>query len=189
MRKHPPSSRMYRERFSVRVLEDLPRVEIRRCVPPERFELLADELRIVEDVRFYICFYGSPQRVAVTGRVQTRLQIPCDRCLEHYELRIDTHFESIYLPITMAPKQSMRITDPADLITAYFANDEIDIWTMIHEQILLQVPMKRLCRPDCGYICFRCGAVVLTERCACEEEPVDPRWAPLRALRDRIGQA
>lgn len=176
----------YQESFSVQVLEDHPQVELRRRIRASAFELLADDIRLLDDVRFRVRFTGTPHRVHVLGWVQTRLQLQCDRCLTPFEYPINARFESIYLPMDRAPTQSHRLTQQEDLITTFFIGDRIDLWGMVHEQILLQVPMKRLCREDCLGLCPECGVNRNAEVCQCKEEVVDPRWAPLIRLRKLV---
>jgi uncharacterized protein len=53
------------------------------------------------------------------------------------------------------------------------------------EQLQLNIPMKPLCRPDCAGLCPTCGADLNQTRCACAKS-VDPRWAGLAVLRDRL---
>ncbi|MCS7313109.1 MAG: DUF177 domain-containing protein [Acidobacteria bacterium] len=176
-------NRYYREWFLVQTLEGQPQVELRRRVPPERFEMIADDVCLVAPVRFRVRFSGVPQRVRVRGWVRTQVQLQCDRCLVHYDQTIDVRFDSIYLPLSEAPTDSRRLTQPEDAITTFFEQERIDVWVMIHEQILLQVPFKRLCRADCRGICPTCGANRNVETCVCTEELIDPRWEPLARLR------
>ena len=47
------------------------------------------------------------------------------------------------------------------------------------EELLMNMPMKILCREDCKGICNRCGANLNEGTCHCEEEPKDPRMAAI----------
>lgn len=64
--------------------------------------------------------------------------------------------------------------------------EHLDTEPLIAEQLLLEVPMKPLCAPECRGLCPRCGADRnLTPDC-CSEPAGDERWEPLSALRDRL---
>jgi len=54
---------------------------------------------------------------------------------------------------------------------------------LVGEQILLEVPMKVLCRDDCAGLCETCGADLNQGACRCTKEP-DPRWSALAKLKD-----
>lgn len=61
-------------------------------------------------------------------------------------------------------------------------DDVVDLEPMIHDAILLELPLAPLCRTDCRGLCPRCGANLNEEDCGCETSEIDPRWAALGAL-------
>ena len=64
--------------------------------------------------------------------------------------------------------------------------EHLDTEPLVAEQILLEVPMKPLCSPDCRGLCPRCGADRNVTPNCCEEPAGDDRWEALSALRDRL---
>ena len=60
--------------------------------------------------------------------------------------------------------------------------DEVDLEPLVHDAVLLALPVAPLCRPDCAGLCPSCGANWNDGPCSCEAPP-DPRWAALDALR------
>ena len=57
---------------------------------------------------------------------------------------------------------------------------------VLREQVLLSLPVRTLCKPDCKGLCPRCGANRNLQPCSCDEGPSDPRWEALAGLRSRI---
>jgi uncharacterized protein len=57
---------------------------------------------------------------------------------------------------------------------------------VLREQVLLSLPVRTLCKPDCKGLCPRCGANRNLQPCSCDEGPSDPRWEALTGLRSRI---
>jgi len=53
---------------------------------------------------------------------------------------------------------------------------------VIKEQILLELPMQRVCREDCKGICPFCGANRNEVGCECHIKPADDRWRALEKL-------
>jgi uncharacterized protein len=62
------------------------------------------------------------------------------------------------------------------------ADDFVDLAPLVHDAILLDLPLAPLCREDCQGLCPYCGADLNDEHCDCQG-PVDPRWATLDELR------
>ena len=70
------------------------------------------------------------------------------------------------------------------------ADDELDLEPLARDAVLLELPLAPLCAPDCLGLCPQCGINRNVEACTCEQ-PVDPRWSALDALRDEgsVGEA
>lgn len=61
-------------------------------------------------------------------------------------------------------------------------NDFIDLEPMVHDAILLELPLAPLCREDCQGLCLYCGGDRNEVLCNCQA-PVDARWATLEGLK------
>jgi uncharacterized protein len=57
----------------------------------------------------------------------------------------------------------------------------VDLSPMMHDAILLDLPLAPLCRDDCRGLCAYCGADLNDMTCSCQA-PIDPRWATLDGL-------
>lgn len=120
--------------------------------------------------------------VFVNGHIRTRAAVECDRCLKQVELPVDADFELEYVTgQTYASTAAAELTEN-DLSVSVFDGETIDVDEIVKEQILLAVPTRTLCRPDCKGICPECGIDKNTGDCDCETKDVDPRWAALKNL-------
>ncbi len=63
---------------------------------------------------------------------------------------------------------------------------EFDVEPLLIEQLQLNIPMRPLCRPDCRGLCPQCGTDLNQAACECGRREVDPRWAGLAALKNRL---
>jgi uncharacterized protein len=70
------------------------------------------------------------------------------------------------------------------------ADDELDLEPLARDAVLLELPLAPLCAEDCLGLCPQCGVNRNEEACTCEQ-PADPRWSALDALRDEgsVGEA
>jgi uncharacterized protein len=128
--------------------------------------------------------------VHVRGRLQAAVEPECGRCLEPYRLGLDQELDLFYLPgsaqAAQEQEEEVELAD-RDVVVGYYEGDRLDLGAAVREQLLLALPMKRLCREDCRGLCERCGKNLNAGVCGCPaaEEPEDPRLAPLRGLIDR----
>jgi uncharacterized protein len=110
--------------------------------------------------------------------VSTAGTFTCDRCLEPFVLELKADFQTVYYS---SDSQGVDLDEETHLL----AQDaiDIDITEDIRETVLLAVPLKLLCRPDCKGLCPQCGANLNYETCSCSTEVIDPRWAKLKQLK------
>jgi len=64
----------------------------------------------------------------------------------------------------------------------FYTEMTVDLTEEIRQCLLLELPMKPLCRTDCKGLCPQCGHNRNEGPCSCRtEEPEDP-WEKLRSL-------
>lgn len=119
--------------------------------------------------------------VIIQGAVSTQLIMPCARCLEPAELKIEANFRYVMVPEPPGCRADAELTSE-DIEYGYYTEDSIDVLPLIYEQICLQLPMVVLCREDCRGICPRCGRNLNHGVCTCREEEVDVRWQALKKV-------
>jgi len=124
--------------------------------------------------------------IRLRGRFAGKFQVPCARCVEPVQIPLAGDFDLIFRPIGAdagAPERS--ITAPETEI-GYYQKDSLSLEDVLREQVLLSLPVRTLCKPDCKGLCPRCGVNRNTQACHCDENPSDPRWEALAGLRGRI---
>lgn len=132
---------------------------------------------------------GPKQIVAdirLRGRFAGRFQVPCARCIEPVEIPLAGDFDLIFRPIGAdagAPERS--ITAPETEI-GYYQKDSLLLEDVLREQVLLSLPVRTLCKPDCKGLCPQCGENLNARKCSCDQNPGDLRWEALAGLRGRI---
>jgi len=132
---------------------------------------------------------GPKQIVAdirLRGRFSGEFEVPCARCIEPVDIPLSAEFDLIFRPIGAdadAPERS--ITAPETEI-GYYQGDSLLLEDVLREQVLLSLPVRTLCKPDCKGLCPRCGKNRNLEACSCDEASSDARWEALAGLRSRI---
>jgi uncharacterized protein len=81
------------------------------------------------------------------------------------------------------PVSERFVAGAVDEDDAYdFDGAVVDLLAMVHDAVLLELPIAPLCSRACRGLCPQCGVDLNETTCECSGEP-DPRWATLNALR------
>jgi uncharacterized protein len=118
-------------------------------------------------------------RFDVDVRVTGEIRAECHRCLGQLTMPIDV---SIRLLIQLGERGARPDgTDEEDFVVIPGTGDaRYDLFPRVREELILNLPIKLLCREDCKGLCTKCGADLNEGPCACTDEPADERWGPLR---------
>jgi DUF177 domain-containing protein len=141
-----------------------------------------EEYKVVAPVHLVMDVHKDGDAYRATGRVQTRLQLECGRCLETFEIPVDSPFELRYVPQAENTGDEEREVEEDDLTTAFYRDESLDLGELMHEQFVLALPMKPLCEEACKGLCPHCGTNLNKSSCDCAPTWDDPRLAPLKGL-------
>ncbi|MGH2354308.1 MAG: YceD family protein [Chloroflexota bacterium] len=149
---------------------------------PDDLGELVEGAHPADGLRGGVRMMRTPRSVFVRGHLETRVIVECSRCLRDVETPIELEIEAEYFPaIDITTGHPLPAPDD-DLAFTIDANHELDLGEAIRQNLLLELPMQRLCSEACQGLCPRCGADLNQGPCACEPEPADERLTPLRAL-------
>ncbi len=120
---------------------------------------------------------GAGNRFYFTGRIAGQAADACRRCLAAVRTAIDEPVTALFVA------DGTDGSDDPDVFPFDPRAHELDLRPAVREAWLLGVPAFVLCREDCQGLCPTCGTDRNAEPCTCASS-VDPRWAPLAALRE-----
>jgi uncharacterized protein len=128
-------------------------------------------------------------RLEMEGRLTTRVGLICGRCLETFEWPLEAPMALRLLPGSVDEEEAPEGDDgEGDPIDAWRMDGQaLDLVRLVQEFVLLQIPLKPVCRAECKGLCPRCGADRNRTACGCDVQDEDPRLAPLSELKKRLG--
>jgi len=155
-------------------------------VPAEEWAPLGGEVPAVAPVHVHGHVTNTGESMLVQGEATGEFALVCARCLKPIRARLRADLEERFRrQAGRAPQRDPEWEDvPAggdeeDDFRPYHG-DRLDLENAVREALLLQVPMKPVCQPDCRGLCPQCGANLNEGDCGCEPEIGDPRFAVLR---------
>ena len=115
------------------------------------------------------------QWLVVSGETDVTLLFPCDRCLEDVPVTLHLVIRRKY---PLEEMTSQEETEDFD----HLEGTELDIDRIIYDEILVNWPMKVLCKEDCKGICRKCGTNLNYKTCLCDQKELDPRMAAIQDI-------
>ena len=64
----------------------------------------------------------------------------------------------------------------------YLIGFELDVDKLVYAEILVNWPMRVLCKDDCKGICKVCGMNLNKGACSCQRTELDPRMAAIQDI-------
>ena len=120
------------------------------------------------------------QGVLAEARLRVQAVQVCDRCLESYRQPVRAEFTELY---RTGEPQPIDLADGGSFVDS---GGVLDLWELFRQHIILNLPAKLLCHPQCVGICPSCGVYGKkhnhNHRVQDQELSADPRWMELAAL-------
>ena len=116
-------------------------------------------------------------KVMVSAKTSFEFELSCDRCLKpvRHTMIIDTQQEVI------SPDYPEEIEEDAEQ-TVFMEGYQLNADNLIYSDIVLNWPMKILCREDCKGICRICGKDLNTGECGCDTFVPSPGLAGIKEI-------
>ena len=112
----------------------------------------------------------------IRGAVDVTLSIPCGRCLEEVPTQICFDIDK-----KLDINDSVLVDDEMEE-NDYLIGFELDVDKLVYAEILVNWPMRVLCKEDCEGICNVCGANLNKGDCGCQRTELDPRMAAIQDI-------
>ena len=115
-------------------------------------------------------------KIEIDGSVDLVVGTTCARCLESAptSMHIDIQ-KSLSIVDGVPVDDDMEETD-------YLIGLELDVDRLVYGEILVNWPMRVLCKDDCEGICKVCGMNLNKGACNCQRTELDPRMAAIQDI-------
>ena len=158
-------------------------------IPEEGLELdlksdiQSDAVKIVSPVKAVLRLDKVLPEIMAKGVLNGDVEHECSRCLKNFTERIASQFNVVYRPTTEIARAEQHQLKSDELDTVFYTGDTIEIDDLLREQLILNLPMKPLCSPDCRGFCPQCGADMSLSACGCKTSKIDSRFEVLKKLK------
>ena len=125
----------------------------------------------VEDIRVRAAYKGE-------------FEVLCARCVEPVMVPLEGEFDLLFRPENADAEAGERAITEDETEIGYYGKSGLELEDVVREQVLLSLPGRTLCKPDCKGLCAHCGQNLNVGTCGCAETAgsKDPRWSALQGL-------
>jgi len=127
----------------------------------------------------------STDDVYVDGSLKGAVTAECSRCLVSFEMPLELDMKVMYVPDEERLDKSSDMIE-SDSNVSLYENDVIDFSREINDMVLVSLPLKPICQPDCKGLCPQCGADLNVSPCGCEQSKGPSPFDKLKDLKAKL---
>ncbi len=124
--------------------------------------------------------------IRVRASYKGAFEVLCARCVDPVALPVEGEFDLIFRPESADAEAGERAITEDETEIGYYGQSGLLLEDVVREQVLLSLPSRILCKPDCKGLCPRCGQNLNIAGCDCGEASTDPRWNALAGLAGKL---
>lgn len=150
-----------------------------------RFEKSVNEFQLgemfVDNLILNCTLDKSQHQIVIKCNLTIFADLICDRCNVEFRKKLNNKFTLLYV------FNKNDFSDEQENLKYLSPNtDKIDLTNDVIDFAKLSLPMKKLCSEDCRGLCISCGTNLNYDKCSCADKEINPIWAPLLNLKDKL---
>ena len=98
-------------------------------------------------------------RISVRATARAQVRAHCSRCLKEVVTPVEAEIDAVF----------SRVPDPEDPDLYGFEGYALDLTDAVKDAVVLELPMRFICKPDCLGLCPTCGVNRNKVACTCQE--------------------
>ena len=89
--------------------------------------------------------------IEAKGHVDGAVTLECDRCLNKFDYKLDFDIDETYAKHSLYDEYAQEVElQPGQFITDLNGEKEIDIYDLLYQSVILQLPNKKVCGINCN---------------------------------------
>ena len=118
-----------------------------------KFEEIIEGIDCITPISADLCAKSLGEFIEIKGHVSGKVYLECDLCLEKFEHELDFDIDELYSKHSLIEEytnseQEFEIKD-GQFITDLNGENEIDIYDLLYQSVILSFPNKKVCGINC----------------------------------------
>ncbi|MCD6356934.1 MAG: DUF177 domain-containing protein [Anaerolineaceae bacterium] len=119
-----------------------------RSIPFEFSEIKMGEEFTFQNLNGSIELNRTQDGLRAHAVFDAEIESECSRCLEKFQEKIHSEFEELFtFPYVESSEDEIAIPEDGN----------IDFGPIVHDYLLMELPINPICKPDCKGLCAICG--------------------------------
>ncbi len=133
-------------KISVEELENTPSKSI-----DFKFDDKIDEINSVGSINADLKIISLGEFIEVTGNVKGIVKLECDLCLKEFCYNLDFNIDEMFAKTALSEDYGQETElKSGQFVTDLNGNDEIDIYDLLYQSVILNLPNKKVCGINCN---------------------------------------
>ncbi len=151
-------------------------------VAAAELELEDDQLVFSQPLKVGLRIDRCLEMYTVSGRVHYCVEGTCARCLTAATEAVEVPLRFLFQR-RQASQEELDAVEDEDIEIFDPGASGVDLKEYLREELILELPLRLYCQPDCKGLCAQCGADLNSDVCSCGQQESDPRWAALKDIK------
>lgn len=115
------------------------------------FDEVIEDIPSKEPVKAHLKIKSLGDFIEITGNVKANLTLECDLCLKEFEYKLNETIDEMFAKNTLQEEygQETEIKD-GQFVTDLEGENEIDIYDLLYQSVILNIPNKKVCGINCN---------------------------------------
>ena len=115
------------------------------------FDDYIEEINCVTPVQAAITIKSLGEFIEAKGHVSGVVKLECDLCLKEFDYSLDFDIDELYAKNSLLDEygQELELKD-GQFVTDLNGADEIDIYDLLYQSVILNLPNKKVCGINCN---------------------------------------
>ena len=120
------------------------------------FEEIIEDIPSLKPVKAHLSLKSLGDFIEVSGFIHADLTLVCDLCLKEFEYKLNEEINETYAKSALMEEygQETEIKD-GQFVTDLEGNNEIDIYDLLYQSVILNIPNKKVCGINCNRDVFQ----------------------------------
>jgi uncharacterized protein len=161
------------------LLKDIPDqgLDINYEEDPHLLDLVDEAVGFKDKIGVRGSLSKAGETVLLAGWLTARLILPCSRCAKDFTFPLHLELTTQFLPLvqpsmTRSGEDVKKVAEEND--PHFYRGQTVVLDDVIREEVILAIPMRPLCGPDCKGLCVRCGQDLNIGACNCSRDEAAP---------------